>query len=95
MARALVADDDLLVLDLVAEFLTASGHQVDHPMCRVLGSTWAVFTNDPPATWHARVPKDLGAGPQVLVVGLMSSLSGHLPDEAMAWLDRHLGPARA
>lgn len=28
MARVLVADDDPLVLELVAEFLTASGHQV-------------------------------------------------------------------
>ena len=68
--------------------------QVDHGACRVLGSTWAVFTNDPPAKWHARVRRVLGADHPVLVVGLMSSLSGHLPDAAMAWLDRHLGPAR-
>ena len=28
--------------------------QEDHGTLRVLGSTWAVFTNDPPAKWYAR-----------------------------------------
>ena len=68
--------------------------QEDHGTLRVLGSTWAVFTNDPPAKWYARARRVLGIDHPVLVVALMSSLSGHLPEEAMAWLDRHLGPSR-
>lgn len=69
--------------------------QEDHGTNRILGSTWAVFTNDPPARWYARARRVLGPDHPVLVVALMSSFAGYLPEKAMAWLDRHLGPARA
>ena len=65
--------------------------QGDDATCRVLGSTWAVFTSEPPAKWYARVRRVLGADHPVLVVAVMSKLAGHLPVETMAWFDRHLG----
>lgn len=65
--------------------------QKDHGTWRVLGSMWAVFTHDSSAKWYTRVRRVLGADHPVLVVGLTSNHAGHLPEETMAWLDRHLG----
>ncbi len=66
----------------------------EHDTCRVLPSTWAVFTGEPPAWWYARVRRVLGGDHLVLVVALMSKHAGHLEEEAMAWLDQHLGAGR-
>ena len=68
--------------------------QEDHGTCRVLGSTWAVFTSEPASKWYARVRRVLGPDYPVLVMGTMSDHAGHLPEGTMAWLDRHLGPGR-
>lgn len=68
--------------------------QEDHGTHRLLESTWAVFMNDSPATWHARARRAIGQSHPVLVVAAISHFAGSLPDEAMAWLDRHLGTRR-
>lgn len=68
--------------------------QQAHGTHRVLGSTWAIFTSEPPARWYARVRRVLGPDHPALVVALKSNFASHLSDEAMAWLDQHLGKSR-
>ncbi len=65
--------------------------QEDHGTRRILASTWAVYTTEPPAVWYKRARTVLGQDHPVLVVAVMSQFAGSLADETLAWLEKHLG----